>query len=217
MIKTLAKHIRGYIKESVLTPAFMILEVVVETFIPLLMASMIDNGVNKGDMNHILFIGLLMALCAVVGLFAGTMGGVYGAKASSGLARNLRQAMFENIQSFSFANIDKYSTAGLVTRMTTDVTNLQNAYQMILRMCFRAPFNLICAMIMTFVINAKLACIYLIAMVFLGIVLAFLMTKTYKYFNTVFEIYDDLNASVQENVSSIRVVKAFVREEHAVK
>ena len=217
MIKTLANHIRCYIKESVLTPGFMILEVVVETFIPLLMASMIDNGVNKGDMNHILFIGLLMALCAVVGLFAGTMGGVYGAKASSGFARNLRQAMFENIQSFSFANIDKYSTAGLVTRMTTDVTNLQNAYQMILRMCFRAPFNLICAMIMTFVINAKLACIYLIAMVFLGIVLAFLMTKTYKYFNTVFEKYDDLNASVQENVSSIRVVKAFVREEHEVK
>ena len=217
MIKTLANHIRGYIKESVLTPVFMILEVVVETFIPLLMASMIDNGVNKGDMNHILFIGLLMALCAVVGLFAGTMGGVFGAKASSGFARNLRQAMFENIQSFSFANIDKYSTAGLVTRMTTDVTNLQNAYQMILRMCFRAPFNLICAMIMTFVINAKLASIYLIAMVFLGIVLAFLMTKTYKYFNTVFEKYDDLNASVQENVSSIRVVKAFVREEHEVK
>ncbi len=217
MIKTLAKHIRGYIKESVLTPFFMILEVVVETFIPLLMASMIDNGVNKGNMEHILFIGLLMALCAVVGLFAGTMGGVFGAKASAGFARNLRQAMFEKIQSFSFANIDKYSTAGLVTRMTTDVTNLQNAYQMLLRMCFRAPFNLICAMIMTFVINAKLACVYLVAMVFLAIVIAFLMTKTYKYFNTVFEKYDDLNASVQENVSSIRVVKAFVREDHEVK
>ncbi len=217
MIKTLAKHIRGYIKESVLTPFFMILEVVVETFIPLLMASMIDNGVNKGNMEHILFIGLLMALCAVVGLFAGTMGGVFGAKASAGFARNLRQAMFEKIQSFSFANIDKYSTAGLVTRMTTDVTNLQNAYQMLLRMCFRAPFNLICAMIMTFIINAKLACVYLVAMVFLAIVIAFLMTKTYKYFNTVFEKYDDLNASVQENVSSIRVVKAFVREDHEVK
>ncbi len=217
MIKTLAKHIKGYIKESALTPFFMVLEVVVETFIPLLMASMIDNGVNKGNMEHILFIGLLMALCAVVGLFAGTMGGVFGAKASAGFAKNLRQAMFEKIQSFSFANIDKYSTAGLVTRMTTDVTNLQNSYQMILRMCFRAPFNLICAMIMTFVINAKLACVYLVAMVFLGIVLFFLMKTTHKYFNTVFEKYDDLNASVQENVSSIRVVKAFVREDHEVK
>lgn len=217
MIKTLAVNIKGFIRESVMTPLFMILEVVVETFIPFLMSSMIDNGINKGDMDHILKTGLLMGLCALIGLFAGTMGGVYGAKASTGFARNLRQAMFENIQSFSFANIDKYSTAGLVTRMTTDVTNLQMAYQMLLRMCFRAPFNLICAMIMTFVINSKLASVYLVAIAFLGIVLAILMTKTYKYFNQVFDKYDDLNASVQENVSSIRVVKAFVREDHEIK
>lgn len=216
MIKTLAKYIKGYTKESILTPLFMILEVVMETIIPFLMASMIDNGINKGDMNHILKTGALMGLCALGGLFAGTMGGVYGAKASTGFAKNLRQAMFENIQNFSFANIDKYSTAGLVTRMTTDVTNLQMAFQMLLRMCFRAPFNLICAMIMAFIINAKLASVYIFAIVFLGIVLSVLITKTYKYFNQVFEKYDDLNASVQENVSSIRVVKAFVREDYEV-
>lgn len=217
MIKTLAKNIRGYVKESVLTPFFMVLEVVVETIIPFLMATMIDQGVNKGDMNQILVSGGLMGICAVVGLFAGTMGGIYGAKASAGFARNLRRSMFVNIQSFSFANIDRYSTAGLVTRMTTDVTNLQMAYQMVLRMCFRAPFSLVCAMVMTFVINARLASIYLVATVLLSIVLIFLMKATYKYFNQVFEKYDELNASVQENVSSIRVVKAFVREEHEVK
>lgn len=216
MIKTLAANIKGFVKESIMTPLFMILEVVVETFIPFLMSSMIDNGINKGDMNHILKTGLLMGLCALIGLFAGTMGGVYGAKASAGFAKNLRQSMFENIQTFAFANIDKYSTAGLVTRMTTDVTNLQMAYQMLLRMCFRAPFNIICAMIMTFTINAKLASVYLVAIIFLSIVLSFLMTKTYKYFNQVFAKYDDLNASVQENVSAIRVVKAFVREDHEV-
>ncbi len=217
MLKTLARHIKGFRKESVLTPLFMILEVVMETFIPMLMASMIDQGINKGDMNHIIITGIKMGICALVGLFSGVMGGIYGAKASAGFARNLRQSMFENIQSFSFANIDKYSTAGLVTRMTTDVTNLQMAYQMILRMCVRAPFNLICAMIMTLVINAKLASVYLVAIVFLGSVLAVLLVKTYKYFNQVFEKYDDLNASVQENVSSIRVVKAFVREDHEIK
>lgn len=216
MIKTLAVHIKGIVRESILTPIFMILEVVMETLIPLLMATMIDEGVNNGDMNKIITTGLWMGLFALIGLFAGVMGGVYGAKASAGFARNLRQAMFENIQTFSFANIDKYSTAGLVTRMTTDVTNLQNAYQMLLRMCFRAPFSLICAMIMTFVINAKLACVYLVAIVLLSTVLIFLLKATYKYFNQVFEKYDDLNASVQENVSSIRVVKAFVREEHEV-
>lgn len=145
------------------------------------------------------------------------MGGIYGAKASAGFARNLRMAMFENIQSYSFANIDKYSTAGLVTRLTTDVTNIQNAYQMILRMCFRAPFSLIIAMTMTFIINAKLACIYLIAIVFLAVVLGFLLKVTYKYFSQVFEKYDELNASIQENVSAIRVVKSFVREDYEVK
>lgn len=216
MIKTLAKNIKGFVKESVLTPLFMILEVVAEMLIPMIMSSMIDDGINKGDMQHIITTGLLMGACALIGLFGGVMGGIYGAKASAGFARNLRMAMFENIQSYSFANIDKFSTAGLVTRLTTDVTNIQNAYQMILRMCFRAPFSLIIAMTMTFIINAKLACIYLIAIVFLAIVLGFLLKFTYKYFSQVFEKYDELNASIQENVSAIRVVKAFVREDHEV-
>ena len=216
MIKTLAKNIKGFVKESVLTPFFMILEVIVETIIPFLMSSMIDDGINKGDMQHILITGGYMGALALTGLFAGMMGGIYGAKASAGFARNLRRSMFANIQSFSFANIDRYSTAGLVTRMTTDVTNLQNAYQMLLRMCFRAPVSLICAMAMTFIINARLACIYLIATILLSIVLVFIMKATYKYFSQVFEKYDELNASVQENVTSIRVVKAFVREKHEV-
>lgn len=217
MIKTLAVHIRGYIKESVMTPLFMILEVIMETIIPALMATMIDDGVSKGNLNHVITTGLIMGLCALVALFAGYMGGVYGAKASAGFAKNLREAMFVNIQSFSFANIDKYSTAGLVTRMTTDVTNLQNAYQMILRICFRAPVNLIAAMTMTLIINAKLAMVYLVAIAFLAMVLIFVISKTYKLFTEVFERYDDLNAGVQENVSSIRVVKAFVREDYEVK
>ena len=216
MIKTLARHVRGYVRESVLTPLFMILEVIMETIIPWLMSVMIDEGVNKGNMQQIIITGLWMLLCALIALFAGAMGGVYGAKASAGFAKNLRQAMFENIQSFSFANIDKYSTAGLVTRMTTDVTNLQNAYQMLLRICFRAPVNLIAAMTMTLVINAKLASVYLVAVAFLAIVLFIIIRKNYRYFSQVFDRYDDLNASVQENVSSIRVVKAFVREEHEV-
>lgn len=217
MIKTLAVHIKGYIKESVMTPLFMILEVVMETIIPMLMATMIDDGVSKGNLNHVVTTGLIMILCALVALFAGYMGGVYGAKASAGFAKNLREAMFINIQSFSFANIDKYSTAGLVTRMTTDVTNLQNAYQMILRICFRAPINLIAAMTMTMLINAKLATVYLVAIAFLAVVLIFIISKTYKLFSEIFERYDDLNASVQENVSSIRVVKAYVREDYEVK
>lgn len=217
MIKTLAKHIKGFVKESVMTPLFMILEVVAEMLIPLIMSSMIDEGINEGNMQNIITTGLLMGACALIGLFGGIMGGIYGAKASAGFARNLRMAMFENIQSYSFANIDKFSTAGLVTRLTTDVTNIQNAYQMILRMCFRAPFSLIIAMTMTFIINAKLACIYLIAIVFLGVVLGFLLKVTYKYFSQVFEKYDELNASIQENVSAIRVVKSFVREDHEVK
>lgn len=217
MIKTLAKHIKGFVKESVMTPLFMILEVVAEMLIPLIMSSMIDEGINEGNMQHIITTGLLMGACALIGLIGGIMGGIYGAKASAGFARNLRMAMFENIQSYSFANIDKFSTAGLVTRLTTDVTNIQNAYQMILRMCFRAPFSLIIAMTMTFIINTKLACIYLIAIVFLGVVLGFLLKVTYKYFSQVFEKYDELNASIQENVSAIRVVKSFVREDHEVK
>lgn len=217
MVKVLAKNIKGFVKESVITPLSMIVEVIMEMLIPLLMAFMIDEGVNVGNMDKILYYGALMGICAIIGLLAGILGGVYGAKASTGFARNLRMSLFEKIQTFSFANIDKFSTAGLVTRLTTDVTNIQMAYQMLLRISFRAPFSLIIAMIMTFSINAKLACIYLIAIIFLGIVFTFLMKATYKYFQQVFERYDDLNASVQENVTAIRVVKAFVREKHEVK
>ncbi len=219
MIKTLAAQIKGYIKESVATPLFMILEVIMEMLIPLLMKSMIDNGIenpNGENLGHIVLMGALMLLCALFALLGGAMGGVFGAKASAGFAKNLRSAMFENIQSFSFANIDKFSTAGLVTRMTTDVTNLQNAYQMILRICFRAPISLIVAITITLMINAKLATIYLIAVVFLSAVLVFLVRKTHRLFTQVFEKYDELNASVQENVSSIRVVKAFVREHYEI-
>ena len=214
MLKTLGAQIKEFKKDSFLTPVFMILEVLMETIIPLMMASIIDDGVDKGDLHHIYLMGALMILAAGVSLFAGIMGGKYGAKASTGFARNLRKAMYENIQTFSFANIDKFSTAGLVTRLTTDVTNLQNAYQMILRMCVRAPISLICAMLMAFFINAKLACIYLVAVLILGAILGFITVKAHKYFSQVFPKYDDMNASVQENVSAIRVVKAYVREDY---
>lgn len=213
MLKTLGAQIKEFKKDSFLTPVFMILEVLMETVIPLMMASIIDNGVEKGDINHIYVMGGLMIVTACVSLFAGVMGGKYGARASTGFARNLRKAMYENIQTFSFSNIDKFSTAGLVTRLTTDVTNIQMAYQMILRMCVRAPITLVCAMIMAFFINAKLACIYLAAVILLGIILAFITVRAHKYFTQVFPKYDDLNASVQENVSAIRVVKAYVRED----
>lgn len=214
MLKTLGAQIKEFKKDSFLTPVFMILEVLMETIIPLMMASIIDDGVEKGDIHHIYIMGGLMIVTACVSLFAGVMGGKYGARASTGFARNLRKAMYENIQTFSFANIDKFSTAGLVTRLTTDVTNLQMAYQMILRMCVRAPISLICAMCMAFFINAKLACIYLAAVIVLGVILAFITMKAHKYFTQVFPKYDDLNASVQENVSAIRVVKAYVREDY---
>lgn len=185
-----------------------------EMIIPLLMASIIDNGVNAGDLNHIYKIGGLMVLMALIGLWAGLMGAKYGARASTGFARNLRKAMFENIQTYSFSNIDKYSTSSLITRLTTDVTNLQNAYQMVLRMAMRAPASMIIAMVMAFSINARLASIYLVAVIFLGICLAFIIPRANTYFRQVFEKYDDLNASVQENVSAIRVVKAYVREDY---
>lgn len=216
MIKTLAKQIKEYKSASLVTPIFMILEVAMEMVIPVLMASIIDDGVQAGDMKHIFVIGCYMILAAIVGLFAGVMGGKYGAKASTGFARNLREAMYENIQTFSFSNIDKFSTAGLVTRMTTDVTNIQNAYQMLLRMCFRAPVSLICAMLMAFLINARVASIYLVAVVFLGIVIIFIMRAVSRYFSEVFKKYDDLNASVQENVAAQRVVKAYVREDYEI-
>ena len=217
MLKTLARQIKEYKKVSMMTPVFMVLEVIMDTAIPLIMASIIDYGVEKGDINHIYKMGALMIVVAALGLFTGYMGGVCGAKASTGFAKNLRKAMFENIQTFSFANIDKYSTAGLITRLTTDVTNVQMAYQMILRMCFRAPMNLICAMIMAFFISPRLATVYLIAVFFLGICLFLIMSDTTKSFRQIFKKYDDLNASVQENVSAIRVVKAYVREDYEKK
>lgn len=217
MLKTLGAQVKEYKKDSILTPIFMILEVVMEMIIPLLMASIIDDGVNQGNISHIYQIGILMIIAAGFGLFCGIMGGKYGASASTGFAKNLRKAMFENIQTFSFSNIDKFSTASLVTRMTTDVTNLQNSYQMLLRMCIRAPFSLIIAMIMSFWVNVKLASIYLAAVIALGIVLAFIINRAMKYFKEMFHKYDDLNASVQENVSAIRVVKAYVREDYEKK
>ena len=214
MLKTLASQIKEYKKASIATPIFMILEVIMETIIPLMMASIIDDGVSVGNAGHIYKMGALMLAAACFSLFSGFMGGKYGAKASTGFARNLRKAMYENIQTFSFSNIDKFSTAGLVTRLTTDVTNIQNAYQMLLRMCMRAPFSLICAMVMSFAVNTRIATIYLIAVLVLGVILGVLVTMTTKYFRSIFQKYDDLNESVQENVSAIRVVKAYVREDH---
>ena len=214
MLKTLGAQIREFKKDSLLTPVFMILEVFMETIIPLMMASIIDQGVEAGNIHHIYVMGAWMVVAACFSLFCGVMGGKYGARASAGFARNLRKAMYENIQSFSFSNIDKFSTAGLVTRLTTDVTNLQNAYQMLLRMCVRAPISLICAMCMAFFISPRLASIYLVAVIILGIILAIITVRAHHYFMEVFPKYDDLNASVQENVSAIRVVKAYVREDY---
>ena len=214
MLRTLALQIKGFKKDAILTPICMILEVLFETMIPFLMASIIDKGVEAGDIGHIYRIGGCMVALAACGLLAGVLGGRFAARASAGYARNLREAMFVDIQSFSFSNIDKYSTAGLVTRLTTDVTNIQNAFQMLLRMCFRAPFSMICAMTMAFAINARLASIYLGAVVFLGILLFMIVTSAMEYFQQAFPKYDDMNASVQENVSAIRVVKAYVREDH---
>ena len=209
MIRTLAKEIKEFKAASIATPLYMVLEVLMEMIIPFLMASIIDKGVNAGDMQYIFKTGGFMIVFAVIGLLAGLAGGRYGA----GLARNLRETMFNNIQTFSFSNIDKYSTAGLVTRLTTDVNNVQMAYQMLLRMFVRAPFSMICAMAMAFYINARLASIYLVAVIILGVILFFIMTNATKYFRQAFPKYDDMNASVQENVSAIRVVKAYVREE----
>ena len=214
MVKTILSQVKEFKKDSLLTPVFMILEVIMEMVIPLLMAAIIDNGVEKGNLPYIYKTGAIMMVMAVFGLAAGMLGAKYAASASTGLARNLRETMFDNIQGFSFANIDKFSTAGLVTRLTTDVTNIQNAYQMILRMCVRAPFSMVTAMVMAFWINAKLASVYLIAVVLLGACLFFIMGKATRYFKQIFPKYDELNASVQENVSAIRVVKAYVREDY---
>lgn len=217
MLKTLGAQIKEYKWASIATPVFMLLEVAVDTIIPLLMASIIDNGVNKGDTRHIYIMGVWMIVAALFGLLTGCLGAKYGAKAAMGFGKNLRAAMFRNIQTFSFANIDRFSSASLVTRMTTDVTNIQNAYMMMLRMAMRAPASIICAMAMSFFISPRLATIYLIAVIALGALLLFISKAAMKYFNRAFKRYDDLNESVQENVSAIRVVKAYVREDYEKK
>ena len=210
MIKKLSEYIKEYKKDTILTPIFMVLEVIMEMIIPLLMAAIIDNGLEGGSIKYVCLI------TAMFSLTFGALGGKYGASASCGFAKNLRRAMFHNIQDFSFENIDKYSTAGLVTRLTTDVTNVQNAFQMIIRMCVRAPISLICAMVMSFYINFKLSLIFVGAIIFLGLALYFIMTGAHPYFKEVFKKYDDLNASVQENLTGIRVVKAYVREDYEI-
>lgn len=217
MLKTLGTQIKEYKWASIATPVFMLLEVAVDTIIPILMASIIDNGVNKGDTKHIYIMGVWMIVAALFGLLTGCLGAKYGAKAAMGFGKNLRAAMFRNIQTFSFANIDRFSSASLVTRMTTDVTNIQNAYMMMLRMAMRAPASIICAMAMSFFISPRLATIYLIAVIVLGALLLFISKAAMKYFDRAFKRYDDLNESVQENVSAIRVVKAYVREDYEKK
>ena len=212
MIKKLVSHLGEYKRAAVLTPLFAALEAVMDVLLPTIMAFIIDQGIEKGDMNAILKYGLLTFLVAVVALALGVLAGKYAAEASTGFAGNLRDAMYENIQHYSFSNIDKFSTAGLVTRMTTDVTNVQNAFQMIERMCVRAPVHLVFALFMALMIGGPLSLIFVVAVVFLVAVLAGIMVPTFHIFDRVFKNYDALNASVQENVSAIRVVKSFVRE-----
>ncbi len=213
-MKELLRQIKQYKKDSILAPVYSALEVVMEVIIPFVMALLIDEGVEKGDMNKIILYGALMIVLAMISLFAGMMAGKYAASASTGFACNLREAMYRNIQRFSFSNIDKFSTAGLVTRMTTDVTNVQNAYQMIIRIAVRAPLMLISSMVMCFVVNADMSFIFLGAIIFLAIILAIIMLRAMKIFDVAFTKYDDLNASVQENISGIRVVKSYVREDY---
>ena len=214
MIKTILAQVKEFKRASILTPLCMLGEVIMEMIIPLLMASIIDDGVSAGNVDHIKYVGGWMLLMAVVSLTLGLLSARFGAQASAGLAKNLRQAMFEKIQTYSFSNIDKFSTASLITRLTTDVTNVQNSYMMILRMCTRAPASMIVAMALSFVISPKLASVYLVAVIVLGFLLFFIMSRAVKYFKQVFQKYDDMNASVQENITGIRVVKAYVREEH---
>ena len=212
MIKKLASHLGEYRRAALLTPMFSALEAVMDILLPTIMAFIIDLGIEKGDMNAIVKYGLLTFAVAAIALLLGILAGKYAAEASTGFAGNLRDAMYENIQHYSFSNIDKFSTAGLVTRMTTDVTNLQNAFQMMERMCVRAPVHLVFALIMAFSIGGPLALIFVVAVAFLLAVLASIMVPTFKIFDRVFKNYDNLNSSVQENVSAIRVVKSFVRE-----
>ena len=212
MIKKLVSHLGEYKAASIKTPLFAALEAIMDVLLPTIMAFIIDQGIEKGDMNAIIRYGLLTFLVAAIALVLGVLAGKYAAEASTGFAGNLRDAMYENIQHYSFSNIDKFSTAGLVTRMTTDVTNVQNAFQMILRMCVRAPVHLVFAMFMAVVIGGPLSLVFVVAVVFLVVVLAAIMIPTFHIFDRVFKNYDNLNASVQENVSAIRVVKSFVRE-----
>ena len=212
MIKKLVSHLGEYKAASIKTPLFAALEAIMDVLLPTIMAFIIDQGIEKGDMNAIIRYGLLTFLVAAIALVLGVLAGKYAAEASTGFAGNLRDAMYENIQHYSFSNIDKFSTAGLVTRMTTDVTNVQNAFQMILRMCVRAPVHLVFAMFMAVVIGGPLSLVFVVAVVFLVVVLAAIMIPTFRIFDRVFKNYDNLNASVQENVSAIRVVKSFVRE-----
>lgn len=216
MIKKLYSYIGEYKKDTLITPIFIMLEAIFEIIIPALMALIIDNGLETGNISYVIKLGLIMVVTSLLSMICGALSGKFAATASAGFARNLRKGIYENIQEYSFANIDKYSTAGLVTRLTTDVTNVQNAFQMIIRMCVRAPFMLITAMIMSFAINAKLALVFLVATIFLGTALYFIMTKVHPYFVKVFEKYDNLNASVQENLTGIRVVKAYVREDYEI-
>ena len=214
MIRNILKQAKQYKADAIKTPLYMILEVAMEMVIPLLMATIVDDGVNKGNMGVIFQTGLLMLAMAGVGLFAGLRGGATGAKAATGLARNLREAMFVRIQSFSFKNIDKFSSASLITRLTTDVTNIQNAYQMALRLGTRAPASLIVALVMSFTISSELASVYLITVGILAVILIIGLLSVFKIFSALFEKYDKLNNSVQENITGMRVVKAYVREEH---
>ena len=214
MLRTLGKQIKEYKKASILTPVFVTCEVIMELLIPILMAKIIDDGIGKGNDTLVYKIGALMAVLAMLSLLFGILNGKYAAEASTGFAKNLRKGMYENIQNFSFSNIDKYSTAGLVTRMTTDVTNVQNAYQMIIRMCARAPMMLIIAVIMSISISPKLSMIFIVAIIFLGGCLALIVYSAFGVFDKVFKKYDNVNASVQENVNAIRVVKAYVREDY---
>lgn len=213
-MKEILKQVKQYKKDSLLTPAFSALEVFMEVLLPFLMAKIIDEGIKKSDMSSVYIYGGLMVAAAAVSLLSGIMAGKYAASASSGLACNLREAIYRRIQKYSFSNIDKFSTAGLVTRMTTDVTNVQNAYQMCIRIAVRAPLMLISSMFMSFVVSPKMSMLFLIALVFLAVVLAAIMLRAMKLFQEAFKKYDDLNASVQENISAIRVVKAYVREDY---
>ncbi len=212
MIKKLLSYVKEFKRDSIVTPVYIALEVAMEIAIPLLMGWIIDNGVEKGNMKYVLTIGAIMVVVSLFSLSFGVLAGKYAARASAGFARNLRKGMYDKIQSYSFSNIDKFSTAGLVTRLTTDVTNVQNAYQMALRMFARPPLMMISALVMSFYLNAKLALIFVGAIIFLGLALLFVMTSAHPHFKNVFKKYDDLNASVQENLTGIRAVKAYVRE-----